>query len=196
MTDRTIAIADLRPTQTTLGLAEVAERARKIADFDADRRRRYLAGKAVPYVLGPGRQVFMVDHHHLVRALWSLRLEGVVLGDRLDDWSDLDPPTFWRKMKAAGRCWPIDADGNLRPFAAIPTHIEGLTDDPWRSLARRVRGSAYADDDTPFQEFIWGAYFRSFMTRRLLDTDIDLAAETAVRLARLGEAADLPGYTG
>ena len=35
--------------------------------------------------------------------------------------------------------WPIDADGNRRPFAAIPDHVSRLTDNPWRTLARRVR---------------------------------------------------------
>jgi hypothetical protein len=196
MAGKTIAIADLRPTQLTLGLQEVAERAKKIAALDDGARRDYLARKPIPHVLGPGRRVFMVDHHHLARALWKLDLEGAVLGERLDDWSDLPFPEFWRRMKAAGRCWPIDADGNTRPFQAFPAHVKDLTDNPWRSLARRVRGRAFEDDDTPFQEFIWGDYFRSFMSRRLLDTDLDLAADLATRLARLSEAEDLPGFKG
>ncbi|TBW40930.1 chromosome partitioning protein ParB [Siculibacillus lacustris] len=194
MAQKTIAVADLRPTQLTLGLAEVSERAQKLVAMNAGDRRDYLARKAIPHVIGPGGRIFMVDHHHLVRALWKVDLEGAVLGDCLDDWSGDDFPTFWRRMKAAARCWPIDAEGNQRPFAAIPTHVKDLTDNPWRSLARRVRDRAFTDDDTPFQEFMWGDYFRSFMSRRLLEIDLDLAADLALKLARLDEAQDLPGF--
>lgn len=91
-------------------------------------------------------------------------------------------------------CWPIDTDGNRRPFAAIPHHISELPDNVWRSLARRVRGEAFEDEDTPFQEFIWGDYFRTFMSRRLIELQFDLAVDLATKLARLAEAEDLPGF--
>ncbi len=68
-----------------------------------------------------------------------------VLGDRIADWSDLGERPFWRKMEKNSYCWPIDADGNRRPFAAIPHHVGELSDNVWRSLARRVRGGAFAD---------------------------------------------------
>ena len=51
-----VSIADLRPTQLTLGLAEVAERAAKIAAMKPSEREAYLARKAIPYVLGPSRR--------------------------------------------------------------------------------------------------------------------------------------------
>jgi|HubBroStandDraft_6_1064221.scaffolds.fasta_scaffold255412_2 hypothetical protein len=91
-------------------------------------------------------------------------------------------------MEKNGYCWPIDTDGNRRPFAAIPHHISELTDNVWRSLARRVRGEAFEDQDTPFQEFIWGDYFRTFMSRRLIELKFDLAVELATKLALLAEA--------
>jgi hypothetical protein len=43
---------------------------------------------------------------------------------------------------------------------------------------------------------MWGDYFRTFMSRRLIELDLDLAAEVAAKLARLSEAQDLPGYWG
>jgi hypothetical protein len=191
-----VAIVDLRPTQLTLGLAEVASRAAKIAKQTPQERDEGLARKAIPYVRGPGNNIFMVDHHHLARALWSLNIREAVLGDELADWSNLDIKPFWRQMEANGFCWPIDADGNRRPYSAIPHHVGELTDNVWRSLARRVRGKAFENLDTPFQEFIWGDYFRTFMSRRLVELQFDLAAELATDLAHLPEAEDLPGFIG
>ena len=112
------------------------------------------------------------------------------------DWSGLETKAFWRMMELKGYCWPIDADGNRRPYAAIPKSIADLTDNVWRTLARSVRGKAFEDQDTPFQEFMWGDYFRTFMSRRLIELQFDLAAELAMKLARLSEAQDLPGYWG
>jgi hypothetical protein len=189
-----IQIADIRPTQLTLGLAEVARRAAKITKMSADERDAYLQRKAIPYVVGPGQQLYIVDHHHLARALWSLDIQEVALGEQIADWSSMEIKPFWREMESKGYCWPIDADGNRRPYAAIPQHISELTDNVWRSLARRVRGEAFEDLDTPFQEFMWGDYFRTFMSRRLIELQFDLAAELATKLAHLDEAQDLPGY--
>jgi hypothetical protein len=189
-------IGDLRPTQLTLGMSEVTMRAAKIIKLSPDDREAYLDSKAIPHVIGPDKQIFMVDHHHLARALWSLDIREAVLGKQLEDWSDLETGPFWRKMEAKGYCWPIDADGNRRPYAGIPHHVGDLTDNVWRSLARRVRGEAFTDLDTPFQEFIWGDYFRTFMSRRLIELRFDLAAEMATKLARLDEAQDLPGFLG
>jgi hypothetical protein len=191
-----VSVDRLRPTQLTLGMDDVVRRRAKIAAMSGSDLADYLERKAVPHVVGPGGELFMTDHHHLVRALWEEKRPSAILGERVADWSDLDPKAFWKRMDAKSLCWPIDADGNRRPYAAIPDHVAKMTDDPWRTLARRVRGKAFADEDTPFQEFMWGDYFRSFMSRRLIETDVELAAALARKLARLTEAQDLPGWLG
>lgn len=196
MTGQKISIAELRPTQMTLGLDEVASRAAKIAKMEPDDLKALLKKKSIPYVLGPGKKIYIVDHHHLARALWSLKIPEAVLGQRLADWSDKETKEFWRLMESHHYCWPIDADGNRRPYAAIPTSIADLTDNIWRTLGRRLRGKAFEDLDTPYQEFMWGDYFRTFMSRRLIELEFDLAAEVAAKLSRLPEAQDLPGYWG
>ena len=48
-----VSIADLRPTQLTLGLAEVEERAAKIAAMSPTDREAYLHRKPIPYVWVP-----------------------------------------------------------------------------------------------------------------------------------------------
>jgi hypothetical protein len=164
--------------------------------------------RRVPHVLGPGGRIFMTDHHHLARALWEMGKTKIVLGERIRDFSQVAPApdpkakpspllhAFWCRMDEEKLCWPVDTEGNRRPFAAIPDHISKLGDNPWRTLARTVRDKAFVDDDTAFQEFMWGEYFRSFMTRRLVDEQPEIAAKTAIRVGELPDAQDLPGYKG
>ncbi len=193
-----IDIADLHPTQLTLGYGAVAARKAKLSTkTDAELGEHLRAEKRrVPHVVGPGGRIYMTDHHHLARALWERGWRRMVLGEKLHDFSDFDPADFWRKMDAVDLCWPVDAEGNRRPFASIPDHVEKLGDNPWRTLARNVVDEAFVNDDTAFQEFMWGEYFRSFMTRRLVDEHPDLAAKLAKEVALLPDARDLAGYKG
>jgi hypothetical protein len=191
-----ISIDTFLPTQLTLGLDEVERRAAKLRELSQKKLDAKLEEKAVPHVIGPGGAVYMIDHHHFLRALWSIGVEKAVLGEEVENWADCDPAKFWGKMFVRNYCWPIDADGNRRPYAAIPKHVKDLTDNVWRTLARELRGDAYGDLETPFQEFMWGDYFRTFMSRRLLELDYAGAVELARRVARLGEAQDLPGFKG
>lgn len=193
-----VDIADLHPTQLTLGHGAVAARKAKLAaKTDAELEEHLRAEKRrVPHVVGPGRRIYMLDHHHLARALWELGRRRMVLGERLHDFSDLDLPAFWRRMDAEHLCWSVDAEGNRRPFAAIPDHVAKLGDNPWRTLARVVVDEAFVNDDTAFQEFMWGEYFRSFMTRRLVDEHPAIAAKLAIEVAALPDARDLAGYKG
>jgi hypothetical protein len=138
----------------------------------------------------------MVDHHHLCRALLRIDENKAVLGAQVADWSGLDLHGFWLRMERENLCWPIDMDGNRRPCMKIPSHVKDLTNNPWRTLARGVRGRAYSNEDTPFQEFMWGNYYRSYMTTRLLEVEPDFAEELAIKVSRLDEAQDLPGYLG
>jgi len=196
MGNRTIAIDDLHPTQLTLGMAEVTRRAKRMAALDKDDLEDLVRKRPVPCVIGPKGRLYMIDHHHLCRALLLCgRTTAVQDVGATQDWSHMNADEFWPAMDRAGMCWPIDADGNRRPYARIPGHVRELTDNPWRTLARGVRGTAFRDDDdTPFKEFMWGEYFRTFMSKRLIETSLDLAEDWALKLAQLDEAQDLPGY--
>lgn len=76
MAQTKVQIADLRPTQLTLGLLDVKERAVKLEKQSSADRKSYLEKKAIPYVLGPGKHIYIVDHHHLARALVDRRPGG------------------------------------------------------------------------------------------------------------------------
>lgn len=192
---RQIAIDDLRPTQLSVGFIEVDKRVAKIQAMSADKLEAYLDKKAVPVVKGPDHEYYLTDHHHLCCALLKAGQKSVRLGE-VRDYSDVAIKDFWPKMRADGFCWPIDAHGNLRPYAAIPRRFEDMTNNVWRDLAREVRDVAFTDEDTPFQEFMWGDYFRTFMSERLIGLAWDAAVELATKVAALDEAQDLPGYVG
>jgi hypothetical protein len=64
-----VGIAELRPTQMTIGLREVetrAEHLKALAVQDSDK----LARKhVIPVVKGPKDKYYIIDHHHLCRAM-------------------------------------------------------------------------------------------------------------------------------
>ena len=64
-----VNVSDLRPTQFAVGMAEVKNRAERISNFDEDDLRKYLKKKVGRIVIGPGETLWVVDGHHLARAL-------------------------------------------------------------------------------------------------------------------------------
>jgi hypothetical protein len=190
-----VAIGDLRPTQITVGLREVAA---KRAHWKALGKKRavYLARHLVPVVLGPKGRPYVIDHHHLALALHD---EGVVTVATtvIADLQRLERDAFWVFLDNRGWLHPFDAAGKRCTYAAIPKTLSDLVDDPYRSLAGEVReGGGYAKDATPFSEFIWADYFRRRIARLALDGDFAVALTSAMKLARSSEASFMPGWTG
>ena len=120
MTGQKISIAQLRPTQMTLGLDEVASRAAKIAAMEPADLEALLKKKSIPYVLGPGKQIYIVDHHHLVRALLSLKIAEAILGDQLADGSDTETKEFWRLMESITIAGPSTPKAIADPMLLFP----------------------------------------------------------------------------
>ncbi len=190
-----VAIADLRPTQLTVGYREVAAKRAEWAALDKHDRQHFLDGHVVPTVLGPKRRNYVVDHHHLARALADDGHVTILIG-QLADLSALEKPEFWTIVEHRRWVYPYDADGMRQPFAAIPTEVTALPDDPWRSLAGSVRDAGgYAKDDAPFAEFLWADFFRRRMKVGLLAKDFDAAVAKALTLAHGTPAAHLPGWS-
>ena len=93
-----VPIASLRPTQITVGLREV-ERKRLQWRGEGERGGAYLGRHMIPVVLGPKRRPYVIDHHHLARALHD---EGQ---------SEADCPGGpYRPCSARDACGPITAD--------------------------------------------------------------------------------------
>lgn len=193
---REVEISALRPTQMSVGLAEVEAKRAEWRQLDHHARQQNLQQHWFPAVLGPDQAYYIVDHHHLGLALQG---EGVSQGwvMLLKDMSWLTPDVFWRNMEFRQWAHPYDEHGHRRSFDAMPTDVSGLRDDPWRSLASFVRrAGGYAKDTTPFAEFLWADHFRTRIPVVQIRQDTDAAVQVAVTLARLPEARHLPGWSG
>jgi hypothetical protein len=191
-----VAIADLRPTQITLGFREVAQKRKQFRDQNAAAGDAFLGRHMIPCVLGPKGRHYIIDNHHLARALHE---EGVkeVLVSVAADLTNLSKSSFWTYLDNKSWCHPYDADGRRTDFDAIPTSIDKLPDDPYRSLAGDLRhAGGFAKDITPFSEFLWADFLRRRIKAKAVHKDFAAALKRAVTLAKSKEAAYLPGWCG
>jgi hypothetical protein len=179
-------IDELRPTQLTVGFGEVALKRRQWIALTGEEKRRFIVEHPFPAVLGPNANYFIVDGHHLGRALFEERLDRAALS-LIDDLSNLDPSEFWPLMESRGLVHPYDALGRRRDFDHMPNSLGELTDDPFRSLAARVRrAGGYAKDPTPFAEFHWADRLRDHIPFSALRTQPERAFICARKVVRAG----------
>jgi len=191
-----ISIADLRPTQMTVGLREVEEKRRQWRELAEKHGPEFLGRHMVPTVLGPKGHHYVLDHHHLVRALHD---EGVkeVLATVEADLSALKKTSFWIFLDNRAWCHPYDDKGARRDFDAVPTSITELKDDPYRSLAGELRrAGGFAKDTTPFSEFLWADFLRIRIKPKAVAKDFGVALEKALALSKTKDAGYLPGWCG
>lgn len=191
-----VAIRQLRPTQITVGYREVDEKRkqwRERADRDGP---EFLGRHMIPVLHGPKSRYYIIDHHHLVRALHDEGIQDILV-NVVADLTSLTKDAFWVLVDNRGWCHPYDGEGRRRTFADIPTSIAGLQDDPFRSLAGELRrAGGYAKDATPFSEFIWADFLRRRIKRGLVEKDFGTALTKALAAARSRAADYLPGWCG
>jgi hypothetical protein len=192
---RPIAIADLRPTQITVGMREVAAKRTRWRQ-EGKKAAEFLGKHMIPVVLGPKDRHYVIDHHHLARALHD---EGVkhVLVTVVANLGKLDVDAFWFVLDNHSWMHPFDDKGRRRGHADIPKSVSGLVDDPFRSLAGELRrAGGFAKDTTPFSEFLWADFLRRRIKRKAVEDNFDRAVERALQLARSKDAGYLPGWCG
>lgn len=192
-----IPILSLRPTQMTVGMREVKEKRKRWREHTSKKKQAELLGKhMIPVVLGPDKKHYVVDHHHLARALHD---EGVkdVLVTVIADLTMVDKDAFWSVLDHRRWAYPYDGKGERRHFRDIPKSVTGLKDDPYRSLAGEIRrAGGYAKDTTPFSEFLWADLFRRRLSRKDVENDFASAVEKALAIAKSKDAIYLPGWCG
>jgi len=207
----------LRPTQYNVGYAQVSklvaktnvqlggatskkEMKKKLRDMNRK--------KKVPVVIGPDEDLYMVDHHHWARALWESDVKfskKKVYYYILNDFSHLEPADFWEQMKLNKLVY-LNSCGQLQSPEGLPTDVTGLLDDPYRALARSVRGKrkGWKKTKLPFTEFLWADYLRSYSASfspivaegEQIEAENRAVYDFAVKLCRAESAAQLPGYLG
>jgi hypothetical protein len=191
-----VPIADLRPTQITVGMREVEEKRQRWREHKGKKKDEFLGRHMIPVIRGPKDRAYVIDHHHLSRALLD---EGQpsVLVSVVADLRSLDRDAFWIFLDNRSWCHPYDQDGVRRGFGDIPNSIGDLRDDPFRSLAGELRRlGGYSKETVPFSEFLWADFFRRRMKRKSVETDFNGALEKAMKLAKSTEASILPGWCG
>lgn len=191
-----VAISDLRPTQMTVGLREVAAKRREWRDKHGEHAAEFLGSHMIPVIKGPKERFYIIDHHHLSRALHEEGVESVLV-TVVSDLSKLDKNTFWTVCDHRGWVYPYDAAGKRQDFDDIPKHVAKLGDDPYRSLAGELRRQGgFAKDTTPFSEFLWADFFRPRIKVKVVRDDFEKALSKAMILAKGKDAAYLPGWCG
>jgi hypothetical protein len=146
--------------------------------------------------LGPEDRHYVIDHHHLARALHD---EGVkdVLVTVVKNLRTLEPDSFWFVLDNQSWMHSYDDEGRLRPYKDLPMTVAGLIDDPFRSLAGELRRTGgFAKDTTPFSEFLWADFLRRRVKRETVEAHFNHALEKALELAKGEEASYLPGWCG
>jgi len=222
-----LLVNDLSPTQFATGETEVLYKAGRMKKkFNGKGKLHdYLLLRPVP-VVKYGKKFYLVDHHHMVRALYEalndkFGNELFVYVKVMFDGSSLSEVHFWKAMFEHNYVYLFGADGGgPKAPAALPKHIRDIEFDPYRSLAWLVRDRhGYMKNNTPFSEFKWANFFR---TRLMPEQDLkegkstfhDFAFEVnkegkfeltdegedvvdeALFLSISPEAAGLPGYLG
>ncbi len=191
-----VELHKLRPTQLTVGYAEVQAKRNLWTGMVKARKQEFLKNHWFPAVLGPGNNHYIVDHHHLGLALLEEKVTSsyVVL---LKDLSMIDKDEFWTLMDHHQWVHPYDAKGKRRAVTDLPKALTDLLDDPYRSLAGEVRhAGGFPKDATPFAEFLWADFFRRRIKLSQLKRDPAACLVQAIALCHSLEAAHLPGWSG
>jgi hypothetical protein len=191
-----VSIDTLRPTQMTVGMREVEEKRKRWREHKGKKKSEFLGSHMIPVIRGPKDRHYVIDHHHLARALLE-EGQGEVVTSVVADLRALERDTFWVVLDNRGWCHPYDQHGKRRGFDDIPSSIADLRDDPYRSLAGELRRlGGFSKETVPFSEFLWADFFRRRVKRNAIEDDFTATLEKAMRLAKSPEANYLPGWCG
>lgn len=192
-----VRLRDLRPTQMTVGMAEVqAKRQHWRKQAEERQGGEWLGRHLIPVVQGPGETCWIIDHHHLARALYEEGVEEVLVSIEAK-LGALPKKRFFAVMDYHNWLHPYDAEGKRHEWSALPKHVGKLEDDPYRSLAGTLRrGGGYAKTSTPYAEFLWADFLRDHIKSSLIAENFTAALAKAMKLANSEKAAYLPGFAG
>src|ERR1700684_3518889 len=112
-------LEELRPTQITVGMREVEEKRLRWRQKHGTKAGEFLASHMIPVVLGPRQRRYVLDHHHLARALHEEGVRAVATSVILD-LSRLDLDAFWVVLDNRGWMHPFDEHGKRQDYGKIP----------------------------------------------------------------------------
>ncbi|HXT01513.1 MAG TPA: ParB-like protein [Elusimicrobiota bacterium] len=197
---KSVKVLDLKPMQIPVGMYEVEDKAKALKAMSGKKADEWLRKKSVPVVTDYKGRKRPVDHHHEARAAWEAGHDEVYARHYFDDElhdaiKDLPKAQFYAVTRAMGLYYDRDERGVESGPSALPADTRGHTDDPYRSLAGKVRDAGgYDKTSEPFAEFKWANFFRGRVKIGPKRDDFDRAVAEALRLVHDPAAKDLPGY--
>ncbi len=191
-----VDLATVHPTQFAVGLKEVEQKQAKYHQLPtAEAKAEALRADPGIAVIGPRGEPYLIDHHHLFRALLQ---EHVARGfvKIADNFADLGVGEFWRLLDSKGLVFPYDENGKgPLPPEKFPTTLAELKDDPYRTLAGLVTArGGFTKETVPFLEFRWAQYFRPLVAIGEGDAGMETAVQAALAISHAPEASQLPGF--
>jgi hypothetical protein len=188
-------VLDLKPTQFALGMREVERKVEKIKKLSEKELDEFLHEHKVPVIQAERGHLYIIDHHHLVRACWELHITHVRI-ELKADLSHLGEEKFWKAMADAGWVYLNDQFGKgPHPPKYLPIDVRGLADDPFRSLAWELREKkGFTKTEKPFCEFSWANFLRQHIETHPGRVGFEAALKVALDLCHKPEAKKLPGY--
>jgi hypothetical protein len=191
-------VLSLKPTQLAIGMREVELKLKKLDSLGKRKLARYVSRHPVEVIRSPQNELYVIDRHHTLAALWLLGVKKVPIKVTRDySAKKMSRAKFWRFLSKRRLVHLYDQFGHgPHDPMYLPKDVSGLGDDPYRSLAWLVeKCGAYEKSRKHYYEFDWAQFFRE---RKLLHPSgrfqLDGAVRKAVRLTRSQDARGLPGY--
>jgi len=194
-----LPIARLHPTQMCVGLAEVRSRQVDFSQESSEQRLRYLRTKPIPLVCLDGKHHWMVDRHHRLRGLIEIDPQAEAYGYEVLQLSGLDRQGVLLELHSRGWLYLYDGRGlGPLPPTALPEDLNGLQDDPYRSLVWKLKKEGLIDPAPliPFHEFRWAAWLRRRPLPPFSSSELEPALPSARTLVRSSAASQLAGWKG
>ncbi|MBV7600130.1 MULTISPECIES: ParB-like protein [Aeromonas] len=191
-----VSLDQLHPTQGGVGQIQVDSTQAELADKSAEQLDKLMKKKEIPVVIAPDGGYWLVDRHHLTKALWQqgVKRARVKVIARLQD-----KASFWSQMQNHHWAWLKDEQGQPLTPQQLPRHIGELPDYPYRTLAGLLQDAGYFSkkDQVYFVEFAWASWLGQQMDWLPVNAAnlADRLAQ-AKRLACNDKAKGLPGYPG
>ncbi len=151
-----VPIADLRPTQITVGMREVEAKRRAWREKAGRKGGEFLGQHMIPVIVGPKGRPYIIDHHHLARALLEEDVPSVLISV-IADLERLEADEFWSVMDNRNWMHPFDDHGKRQDAAEIQNRSRRW----WTIRSARLRANCGARAALPRTR----RRFRSFCGR-------------------------------
>ena len=189
-----VALEELRPTQMTVGMRAVMDKSREWNELPERERSARMAGQLFAAVKGAHGSYFILDGHHTALALFNDKARQVQIG-LVSDLSHLSEEEFWVFLDHRSWVHCYDRHGRRQPLGRMPTRLQDLVDDPYRSLAASVqKEGGFCKPEEPFFEFLWANHFRNRIDSGLVEKWYEEALRQALDMSHSGDCSHLPGW--